>query len=179
MMKDKPTGQTGEPCPATREKDQVPLQRSEPSLVSLRRILVPIDFSDCSKEALRCAVPFARHFGASLLALHVVQPAYPADPCLINQYEQFESSLVESSKSWLAQLLLAMVPSEVPVQAFVRTGHPATEIVHVAREMRADMVIISTHGYTGIKHVVFGSTAENVVRHCPCPVLTMRVNTTN
>ena len=178
-MNVKPSTKPGEVLVRLNEKDEALMSRGRDLLIPFQRILVPVDFSDCSKEALRCAVPFARHFGATLLVLHVVQPNYPADPCLVSQYEQFESSLIDSSKSWLEKMVRAGVPPEVPSQTVIRTGHPATEIVRVAAEMRADVIFISTHGYTGIKHVVFGSTAENVVRHSPCPVLTMRARATN
>ena len=160
------------------KEEEALMSRAPELLIPFQRILVPVDFSDSSKEALRCAAPLARHFGATLVVLHVVQPNYPADPCLVNQYEQFESSLIDSSTSWLEKMVRAGVPPEVPSQAVVRTGHPATEIVRAAAEMRADLILISTHGYTGIKHVVFGSTAENVVRHSSCPVLTMRARAT-
>jgi universal stress protein A len=177
-MNTKPSTKPGEGQAGLHEKDEALMSRGRDPWIPFQRILVPIDFSDCSKEALRCAVPLARQFGATLLVLHVVQPSYPADPCLVSQYEQFESSLIDSSKNWLEQMVRASVPAEVPSQAVVRTGHPAMEIVRAAAEMRADLIFISTHGHTGIKHVVFGSTAENVVRHSPCPVLTMRASAT-
>jgi nucleotide-binding universal stress UspA family protein len=177
-MNIKPSTNPGEVLVRLNEKDEALMSRARDPLVPFKRILVPVDFSDCSKEALRCAVPLARHFGATLLVVHVVQPNYPADPCLVSQYEQFESSLIDSSQGWLEKMVREIVPPEVPSQLVVRTGHPAVEIVRAAAEMRADMIFISTHGYTGIKHVVFGSTAENVVRHSPCPVLTMRASAT-
>lgn len=143
-------------------------------LVHLRRILVPIDFSDCSKNALISAVPLARQSGATLLVVHVIDPAYPSDPCLINQFEEWETSAVESSRRWLSELVARVVPAEVEARTFVRTGSAAGEIVEAASELQADLIILPTHGYTGLKHVVFGSTAENVVRHSRCPVLTLR-----
>jgi nucleotide-binding universal stress UspA family protein len=56
----------------------------------------------------------------------------------------------------------------------VRLGHPYQEITDAARELKVDLIVISTHGYTGLKHVLLGSTAERIVRHAPCPVLTVR-----
>jgi nucleotide-binding universal stress UspA family protein len=79
-----------------------------------------------------------------------------------------------AAASKLAALATEEVSPEVSVDISVRNGHTGTEIVSAARDTEADLIVISTHGYTGLKHVWFGSVAENVVRHARCPVLVVR-----
>jgi nucleotide-binding universal stress UspA family protein len=133
--------------------------------ISLKRILVPTDFSDCAKAALDVAVPIARMFGATVFLLHVFPPYY-------------EGELIPGLLLSAEQLLEGLVAESVPVDIFskmvVRTGPPAEEIVRAASEFNTDLIVISTHGYTGLKHAWFGSTAESVVRYASCPVLTVR-----
>jgi universal stress protein A len=116
----------------------------------------------------------AREFCATIDVLYVVPPYYAYDPYGVNEFERIEKEVRASSEQKLAALVLQQVPQGIPAETCVRTGRPATEIVAAAREMDADLIIISTHGHTGLKHVLMGSTAENVVRHAPCPVLTVR-----
>jgi nucleotide-binding universal stress UspA family protein len=149
-------------------------QKAVPSAFNLRRILVPIDFSSCSKKALEYAVPFANQFGARLCLLYVGQSYYlvpeltPAD---LSKYKMSERADVAGK---LASFATKEIPTNVAVDILVRNGQPALEIADVAKETDADLIIISTHGYSGIKHVWFGSIAEQVVRHATCPVLVVR-----
>jgi nucleotide-binding universal stress UspA family protein len=145
--------------------------------VEFRIILVPIDFSACSEKALGFSVRFSRQFKAKLVLLHVA-PSY-ADPYFVTEFGPLQADVVRIGEERLLSLIEEVVPNDVPVQPLVRIGRPATSIVDAAHELGADLIIISTHGYTGIKHVVFGSTAENVVRHAPCPVMTLRAKRKN
>lgn len=140
--------------------------------VAFKTILVPIDFSGCSEKALHFAIRFARQFGSKLVLLHVA-PSY-ADPYFVTEFGPLQADVVRASEDRLEDLMRNSVPAEVSAQPLVRLGRPATSIVTTARELGVDLIIISTHGHTGLKHVVFGSTAENVVRHAPCPVMTIR-----
>jgi nucleotide-binding universal stress UspA family protein len=149
------------------------LNQPETPLVSFKRILVPIDFSDCSKQALEWAVPFARHYGATLELVHVVTPSYAIDPCGLDEYARAESWEMDDAKVRLEELA-GSAGSDLPVESSVRRGRPAAEIVSAARELQADLIVISTHGYRGLERVLLGSTAENVVRQAGCPVLTIR-----
>lgn len=152
----------------------VALALASDSLVKLKTVLVPVDFSECSKQALAAAVPFARQFGAKLELVHVVASYYAFDPNGLNNYQELESACVEAARKALFELVRYVVPRELAAHVQVRCGRVVTEITDAARECSADLIIISTHGYTGLKHVAFGSTAEGVVRHAPCPVLTVR-----
>jgi universal stress protein A len=180
IMKIKPSIKAGEVLMEIKTGDETMLsqcvapQLPPTSLVRLRKILVPIDFSECSKQALACAVPFAEQFGAKLELLHVVAPYYGFDPNGFGGYQGSEASVNESAMKTLTALAQSTLPSKIECHVQARCGRVITEIVAAARELSADLIIISTHGYTGIKHVAFGSTAEGVVRHAPCPVLTVR-----
>jgi universal stress protein A len=143
-----------------------------PPFSQLKNILVPLDFSEVSLKSLQYAVPFAKQFGAKLTLLHVAQPVdgaldlvYPVSP----GGEHFEA--IEEQ---LEDIRAAKVPPELPVDIAVRHNFVFDGIVEVAREIRADLIITTTHGYTGLKHLMMGSTAENIVRRAPCPVLVVR-----
>ena len=139
----------------------------------LKRILVPLDFSDCSKKALQYAVPFARQFGATLSLLYVIQPFYPVSEMVPMDGELFERRMRETSEAEMAALRKSLDPALKP-SATIRYGTPHVEIVRAARNLKCDLIILSTHGRTGLSHVLMGSTAERVVRHANCPVLVLR-----
>lgn len=179
-MKVKPTSKRGGVVLELDAEDDALLQSVESAgaavkpLFKIKKILVPVDFSDCSQKALAYAVPFARQFSATLDVLHIVPPYYALDPYGIAEYERVEKELRATGEQKLARLVLDVIPQQVAVELFVRSGKPAVEIVEAAKELETDLIILSTHGRTGLKHVILGSTAENVVRHAPCPVLTVR-----
>lgn len=142
--------------------------------VTLKKILVSLDFSAPSKKALRYAVPLAERFDASLCLLHVLEP-----PSLVNDLRNVP--LVVSDAAVLNRLhhkLVILARQEIKplihVNPLVRVGRPSHEIVTAAKDLNVDLIVIATHGHTGLKHVVLGSTAERVVRHAPCPVLVVR-----
>jgi universal stress protein A len=149
-------------------------QKATPPLFKIRRILVPIDFSPCSKKALHYAIPFAKQFGARLCLLYVGQGYYllpDLAPTDINEYKMTERA---DTAGKLASFATQEIPTTLAVDILVRNGQPAMEIAEAAKNIGADLIIISTHGYTGVKHVWFGSIAEQVVRHAACPVLVVR-----
>ena len=142
----------------------------------IRRILVPVDFSDHSKDALRYAVDFGLIFDAELILVFVVESmGYPADL----GYGQLaiptiERELSERGKAELGRLAEKHIGSKLAVKLHVPAGRPFVEIIRAAKEFEADMIVIATHGHTGVEHIIFGSTAEKVVRKAPCPVLVVR-----
>jgi len=144
------------------------------TLFNVKKILVPVDFSACSKKALTYAVQFAREFGATLDVIYVVAPYYSGDPYGFTDFEPIDKQMRASGEQRVAALVLEQVPQGIPVETYVRVGRPASVIAEVAKELDADLIIVATHGHTGLKHVLMGSTAEHVVRHAPCPVLTVR-----
>src|SRR5262245_20477021 len=145
-----------------------------PSLLKLRSILVPIDFSEPSKKALRYALPFAEQFGAKITLLHVVEPIAMPDFAYFPM--AIENKAVADTCERNLELLCkqnALDPNLIE-KTLVRHGKPFREICEAARGLKVDLIIIATHGYTGLNHALLGSTAERVVRHAPCPVLVVR-----
>lgn len=154
-------------------KDSPLLSRgAEPFRV--RRILVPTDFSSCASKAIAYAIPFARQFAARLTLLHVVPTDYAFNEFGAVDYITLNEEARRSDEARLAELIKKEVPGDVATEASVRIGRPVSEIVDAARELEADLLIMSTHGHTGLKHVFLGSVTELVVRHAPCPVLVVR-----
>jgi universal stress protein A len=143
------------------------------TLFRLKRMLVPVDFSDCSKKALAYAVAFAKQFGAEILLAYVVQPNIPVPEMTPIQADTIIGEMRESGKSELEKLRVSMT-DDVKITTVVRVGHPAQEIVRAAAEADADIILLSTHGRTGLGRVFFGSVAEHVTRYAGCPVLTVR-----
>lgn len=145
------------------------------SLLRIKSILVPIDFSAPSEKALAYAVPFAEQFGAKLTLLHVVEPV--ATPDFVNSFPLMmeDDKIMAGCKARLALLAKhASVDPKLVEKTLVRHGRAFHEIAQAAESLKVDLIIISTHGYTGLKHAWLGSTAERVVRHAPCPVLVVR-----
>ena len=140
----------------------------------LKKLLVPIDFSDCSKKALQYAIPLAREYGSEILLLHVVPINYASSEFTSAGYTSIESGMREVGEEKLSQLISSELRETVTIESAVHIGMPAPEIIETARKLPADLIIISTHGHTGLKHVLLGSVAEHVVRQAPCPVLVVR-----
>jgi len=140
--------------------------------IHLKNILVPLDLSEMSLKSLRYAVPFAGQFGGKITLLHVLRPPvctsdfpYPG-PAGLDHLDVMERRLEETRR--------AEIPAEIPVDLIVRQGFAFESIIQTAHDIHADLVIASTHGYTGLSRALIGSTAENIVRHAPCPVLVVR-----
>jgi len=172
-MKFKPTNKTGgllvELGPREVQLPAASFERAAAPVFKLKKILVPVDFSDCSDKALLYAIPFARQFGAELTLLHVVQH-YPSVP----EMYPIDVESIEDGKKGLEALRLKVI-DPIPCKTVLRSGNPHIEIVNVAKELDIDLLILSTHGHTGLTRAILGSTAEQVVRHAPCPVLVMRM----
>jgi nucleotide-binding universal stress UspA family protein len=144
--------------------------------IKIQRILVPIDFSEHSKNALKYAIPFARQFQAAINLIYVVEPTiYPADFSFGQiGFPNVEEELRTRGGEELEHLMQKEIGGNVPSKSIVRTGKPFYEINQYALEEHIDLIIIATHGHSGMEHMLFGSTAEKVVRKAPCPVLVVR-----
>ncbi len=143
-----------------------------------KTILFPTDFSENSESALRWAIELAQAFGAELIILHVVNSSTIGYPSLERgvpiDIQSILATIQESVNQSLEILGKKCEESGLSVQTVSRLGFPAQEIVRVAQESRAGLIVMGTHGWTGFKHLILGSTAENVVRTAACPVLTVR-----
>jgi len=142
----------------------------------IKKILVPIDFSDYSKRALRYAIDFSKHFNSELILVSVIEPMiYPADFSMGQvAIPATDQNLTERIENELKSLEENEIGNQVKSKRIIKSGKPFYEIVETAREEDVDLIIIATHGHTGVEHLLFGSTAEKVVRKAPCPVLTLR-----
>lgn len=156
----------------TAKEAGLPGQAASPFCIE--RILVPVDFSDCSRKALRYAVPFAKQFGASLALLFVTQVNYAVGEFGVVDVPLMEGQVREAAEQAMDKLISEEIGEAVPATKQTRIGRPATEIAAAAKELNTDLIIISTHGHTGLKHVFLGSVTENVARVAPCPVLVVR-----
>jgi nucleotide-binding universal stress UspA family protein len=165
--------------------------------MAFRHVLVPTDFSDPANHALRCAVEVAVLHGATVTLLHVQSSEAGTDVYYVTGAP---ASGLEASRDAVAYERLGTAPVSEPAvvldddseetlarlrdlvpEAFrgnwdveIAVGRPADTIVRLARERNADLIIMATHGRTGLGHAVLGSVAEKVVRLAPCPVLTIK-----
>jgi len=145
-------------------------------MIRMQSILVPLDLSDYAGHALPYAAEFARTFDAGLHLLHVVDTQWVAASGGIafpeygdNLLQRFEQ---EASKK-LAQIA-ADLGDGVAVTTAVRIGPPHVQVVQYARETGLDLIVVATHGRSGLKHALIGSVAEKIVQMAPCPVLTVK-----
>ncbi len=152
------------------EDDEAPAPRS----FSLKKILVPTDFSDESLKALRYALRLGAPFDAKIDLLHVVNTGCFGAGYAAVDLPAITEQVVEASKESLAELAEREIGTAENIVREVRVGPTAQTIADVAREEEIDLIVVSTHGNTGLKRMLLGSNAENIVRHAPCPVLVVR-----
>jgi len=152
-----------------------PLGQLAPVRFRIGRILVPMDFSEHSRKALRYARPFAEQFGAQLTLLHVIEPVVlPTDFGYVPSTPvDLDEQRMQDARKQLSGIA-GELGATVPVNFIVRLGRSWKEIVETARNNHMDLLIIATHGYTGLKYALLGSVAEKIIRHAPCPVLVVR-----
>ncbi|MBL9138956.1 MAG: universal stress protein [Verrucomicrobiales bacterium] len=174
-MKIKPT-KSGNVVVELQSKDGSLLAQGDRSaeLGRIRRVLVPVDFSPNARKAVTYAVAFAKQFGAALTFLHVIQVNYAYGEFGAIDFTALEREMRGGAEKELKELVASTVADGVKAESLVREGSPAKVIAEVAGELNSDLLVISTHGYTGLRHVLMGSIAEHVVRYAPCPVLVVR-----
>ena len=145
-------------------------------MIKLKKILVPTDFSDFSELAFQYGLSFCREYGAEMTMLHVIEdPFYPsAGGSFGFDMAGFFSKMEEEAQKKMDELIATDQAKGVTVQRQIVRGTPFLEIIRVAKEQDSDMIVIATHGRTGLAHVLMGSVTEKVVRKAPCPVLVVR-----
>ncbi len=146
--------------------------------MQIRSIVVPTDFSECGNYALSYAASLARTFGASIICVHVIEPMVPTvgysgltEPLPITD---IADQLENSAERELPKLAESVEGGGLTVEEVIVHGEAASEIVRVAKERNVDLIVVSSHGRTGLGRILFGSTAEAVVRHATCPVLVVK-----
>jgi nucleotide-binding universal stress UspA family protein len=142
----------------------------------VQRILVPVDFSETSKKALEYAQYFAHRFDAKLDVLHVWKPSEYAGDAMVRLTRSEPELTLSTFLRNHADRQLSVFLQDVPhSNRMLESGEPAQVIAKVAGEGAYDLIVMGTHGRTGLSHVMMGSVAEKVVRLAACPVLTYRV----
>jgi len=147
-----------------------------------KTILVPTDFSECATKAAEEAIALVRHFGGRVLFFHTKEmlsaPGYSYDPLFavppsmpMFNLEAIEAALEHEWQSFLGKLPL---PDAVNWEQYSAEGRPTSAIVHAAAQYTADLIVMGTHGRTGLSQMLLGSVAEGVIRQAPCSVLTVR-----
>ena len=136
-------------------------------------ILVSVDFSSCSREGLQYAVGFANEFGARLILLHVryLGYIYSSEGTALYNIPALQEAARKNAERQMRQLVRSMNFGGVRFETAFTDGSPGLDICAFAKEHDVDLIITSTHGLTGLEHVLIGSVAEKVVRHAPCSVL--------
>ena len=150
---------------------------------TIRKIICPVDFSEPSDAALNSAVELAEHFSAEMVLCHAINeidptpsPSYTLTNQLMDQIPQIMGQMTENAHKAMQDLIKNHVGERIPADHRVVLGDPAKSIVKLAEDEQADLIVMATHGRSGIKGLFFGSVAEKVVRSATCPVLTMRYN---
>lgn len=144
-------------------------------MYKIERILVPVDFSDPSRQALGYAAFLAHNFRAKLDVLHVWRISeYTGDDMVLLTRSEPELTLSTSLRAQADKLLSDFLVDVPYNERLLVEGEPAAAITEVAREGNYDLVVMGTHGRTGLSHALVGSVAEKVVRMAPCPVTTFR-----
>src|SRR6185437_14519447 len=141
--------------------------------VRLKKILVTTDFSKFSMAGVRYAAWLAEKLGASLGLANAVEPSPTFGGVEASALARNDLEVVELAERQLSKLAHRLSKKGSQVRSFVRYGKAFNEIARLARVREVDVIIMATHGYTGLKRILLGSTAERVVRHAPCPVLTI------
>ena len=145
------------------------------------RILVTTDFSEAGDHAIAHAFRMAADHGAHVVLCHVLEPIVAPNPLYAQYYpgELLTPEIRERAERDAEQALHDRVPPDAPLATVSHTatvghGTPAEEIMRIAEQQQADLIVIATHGHTGLKHLFLGSVAERVIRHVHCPVLVVR-----
>ncbi|MGO8702853.1 MAG: universal stress protein [Candidatus Brocadiia bacterium] len=144
---------------------------------AIKTILHPTDFSESSKHAMSYAINFAQEFQAKLILLHVIEEISSAlyfDMLQAPPLTQLMVNIEKQARQALDEVLPPELRGKLPAEYILRKGVPFVEILNCATHVKADMIVLGTHGRTGLKHALFGSVAEKVVRKASCPVLSVR-----
>lgn len=158
------------PCPVFILRER-PGHRSRTQTID--KILVPVDFSDCSLAGLNYAIQFAKKWAASLIVAHVVDlgPLLMADSYGMSDLSAAKEAAIKQAEWEMREFVRRVQFGGVPFATVVTSGGPVAGICKVASAEKIDLIITATHGRTGLRHVLIGSVAELAVRHAPCPVL--------
>jgi len=141
------------------------------------KILAAIDFSENSEHAFEYALTLAKQFHSELIILHVINEPVDLRGFYVPHisFEQLEKEIEEGAQKMMEQFCQTRVGDFTTYQTAIVTGIPNEEIIRKAADTGSSLIVLGTHGRTGLDHIIFGSTAERVVRSASCPVLTIRM----
>ena len=141
------------------------------------KILVAIDFSENADHAFDYALTLAKQFKSELILMHVINEPVDLRGFYVPHisFEQLEQEIEAGAETMMVKFCHDKMGDFTDYKKIIITGTPYEEIVRKASEMDASLIVLGTHGRTGLDHMIFGSTAERVVRSAPCPVLTIRM----
>jgi nucleotide-binding universal stress UspA family protein len=144
----------------------------------IRRILVPLDFSPPSDRALAWAKALSTEFGAPLYLLHVIEDRLMTGPwpseIYLGELPKLREDLVKDAERRMLGSLESLAAEGIQATGEVLIGGPSHVIIEQANNVNADLIVMGTHGRTGITHLLIGSVVERVIRHAPCPVFVVR-----
>jgi nucleotide-binding universal stress UspA family protein len=145
-------------------------------MLTIQKILCPVDFSEPSLIGLDAAVDLAGRFGAEIEVLYVlpILPPQPYDPNYTFQVPEYEGLLHKDAEDRLAAIVKDKIPAGIKATALIGHGSAGKEIVKFAEETKADIIVIASHGHGGWHNLIMGSVAEKVIRHSGCPVFIVR-----
>jgi nucleotide-binding universal stress UspA family protein len=146
--------------------------------MKIARILVPVDYSECSQSALTAAGFVAAAFGATLDVIHIWdRPSYVSEELTVRGEGEVRTLLDmirENAETEMRDFLAkAALPASIPLSHRLVSGNPAATVLHELRQGHHDLLVVGTHGRTGLRHLMLGSVAETLVRLSPIPVLTV------
>lgn len=144
----------------------------------LETLLVAIDFSDSSDKAFNSALFLAQNFSARLVLVHVINEPVDLRGFYVPHisFDRLEEEITAGAEKMMEDFCRQHLTCFENYESIIVPGIPYQEIINVAQDKLADMIVLGTHGRTGLDHVLFGSTAEKVVRRSTLPVLTVRLN---
>src|SRR4029077_7669191 len=160
------------PCPVLVVRERRRQSKTGPRL-TVKRILVPVDFSECSQEGLQYAIGFANQFGARIMLLHATYLGYiySSEGTALYDVRGLQNAARENAERQIRKGVRAAKFGRAKYEIVFTDGSPALDICAFAKEHNVDVIITSTHGLTGLKHILIGSVGAQVGRHAPCSVL--------
>ncbi|RLA04717.1 MAG: universal stress protein [Gammaproteobacteria bacterium] len=143
------------------------------TVLSAKHVLAPLDFSDPSMKSLDAAVELAKSYEGKVLIAYVAEPA-PFSPELVVSADGYEKKVTEKAQKRLEEICQKHIADGVETSYQICFGNPYDEIIDLANSKQVDLIVMATHGHSGLRHLLIGSTTEKVVRAATCPVLTMK-----
>ncbi len=143
-------------------------------MIKLKKILCPIDFSICSEYALNYAIDLSLKDDAKIYLIYVAETHLDEKRDILKQIDLVSNNQYEDIHAQLNDLIPENTKKHIQADILVVKGVPYIEIIKAAKDLSADLIVMGTHGRTGLKHILIGSVAQRVIQKAPCPVLSIR-----